>query len=639
MALNQDKSRLDRLQKNLYSRNENLTRKVDEGTLTRHSYAVKDDWGDKENIDGPRPSLAPRPIITKLLYFSLLFFVVAVSLAMFIYFRGVNVVSSDNIEITIAGPLTIRGGEELKLDVTVKNENNTDLELADLKVEYPDGTRNPDDVTVEQKRTLDPIGDIVSGQSVKKRVRAVLFGEENAKKQLTVAVEYRLKGSNAIFEKEKKFDIIVSSAPVNVVITSLKEVNSNQDIEFVADITSNSSQLIRNILFKVEYPFGFTYKEASPAPYANKDIWLIGDLKPGEKRTVKIRGKVEGQDGDVRTFRYSIGVQGVKNDTALEPVFLTTQQTITINKPFIGVNLALDGKTDNTYTSRVGSSINGVVAWVNNLPTRITGARVEVKITGPILDKQSVRAEQGFYDSSRNVVLWEKTTMSELAVLNPGDSGRGNFSFATLLPNVSALAAYKNQELTLEVSVKGKRSDDAQVPEEVLSTMVKKVRITSEINITPQLMQKTGPLSNKGSVPPIAEKETTYTVVWALTNSLNDVRDVKATASLPPYVTWLNIISPTTEKISMTPEGKIVWDVGEMKAGTGYTTSPRRVYFQVSFVPSLSQVGTAPTIVSDVKIEGVDRFSGAAVGGNAPAINTKLTGEPGTREADEIVTK
>ena len=113
---------------------------------------------------------------------SILFFLIASSVAFYRFYWGSNTISANNIEISITGPVSISGGEKISLDIKVDNNNKTDLKAADLRVEYPEGARAIDDLKTELKRTRDELGDIPQGESAVKRVEAILFGEEKSKK-------------------------------------------------------------------------------------------------------------------------------------------------------------------------------------------------------------------------------------------------------------------------------------------------------------------------------------------------------------------------------------------------------------------------------------------------------------------------
>mgnify|MGYP001594395415 FL=1 len=57
--------------------------------------------------------------------FSALFFLLAAGFAVYRFREGGRGISSDNVEMTITGPVSIDAGEELSLQVTMTNHNPT----------------------------------------------------------------------------------------------------------------------------------------------------------------------------------------------------------------------------------------------------------------------------------------------------------------------------------------------------------------------------------------------------------------------------------------------------------------------------------------------------------------------------------
>jgi len=146
-----------------------------------------------------------------------------------------------------------------------------------------------------------------------------------------------------------------------------------------------------------------------------------------------------------------------------------------------------------------------------------------------------------------------------------------------------------NPDITLEVNIKGRRISDSNVPEKIESSILKTVTIASDVLFTPRAVYFTGPFLNNGPMPPRAEKETTYTIIWTVTNSSNALSDVVVSATLPSYIRWMNVISPASEKVSFNPiGGKIIWDIGNLSPGSGSFGSQKEVAFQIAFVPSVN---------------------------------------------------
>ena len=55
---------------------------------------------------------------------------------------------------------------------------------------------------------------------------------------------------------------------------------------------------------------------------------------------------------------------------------------------------------------------------------------IRAKISGNAVNRKTVSAKQGFYDSSQDIIIWDKNSQSKFAVINPGDSGEVSFSFS-----------------------------------------------------------------------------------------------------------------------------------------------------------------------------------------------------------------
>ncbi len=574
--------------------------------------------------------------------FAITFFALLAAIAFFLYVysSGSNYISGANIDINVIGPVSTPSGEVLNLDIDVNNRNSSDLESVDLVVQYPDGTRKAEDGATTVLNDRLPIGTMKQGETVRRRVSVILFGEENIKKDFKFTVQYRVPGSVILFNKEKVYPMYIGSAPISVDVSTFKEVSPNQTTSFKAVITSNSQSVIRNLVFNASYPSGFAYEKSVPAASYGNNVWTIGDMKPGDKREIEIFGKIIG-DADVeRYFTFSAGTEDPIDKSRIATRLLETKEKVEVKKPFLSADVSLDKSGDATYVATAGNPIRGEIIWQNNLDVTLYDVAIEATLGGVTLSKESVNAERGFYDSLKNKITWDKGTVEEMAELPPNVSGVLQFSFASLPPTIRNNAALRRQALTLDISVRAKRLSESQVPQEIKSTTSRTIKIASGLSLSAKNVHTIGPFENSGPIPPEAEQKTTYTIMNSVGNSFNNVRNVTYTATLPSYVKWLGKIYPESAAANVTyspDKREITWSLGDIAPGTGYNSSAKEFAFQIELLPSISQVGGAPVLVNQQRIAGTDVFTETVVESISQPLDTRMESDPSFRFGSEKV--
>ena len=641
----EDKSRIDDMKKSLYSREAPDIRTKRKLRFSSDTNDIKTDWEHpvevEENVElNKRYKDTSMSFFTKLFIFSIIIFIFALGIGAFLVFNGSNIVSANNIDITINGPISIAGGEPVSFDVQVSNKNNIKLETVDLSIDFPAGTVDAIDTTKELKNIRQLIPDIEAGGQGTKNIQAIVYGEENSKKEIKVTVEYRVKGSNAIFQKEKIFDILINSSPLTLVVSSFKEVNSGQEFEMTIDMTSNSKETIKNILLKAVYPFGFTYTSSDLKPISDNNTWKFGDIPPGGKKSLKIKGKLEGQDDEVRVFRFNTGAQSVRNDKNIGTEYVSSIQEISIMKPFISVGVSLDGESDiQEYIGSFNDPIRVEISYFNNLPTSIINAEIHVKLSGNAFDKVSVSPEQGLYKSENNEIVWNTITTNELKNIEAGGSGKVSFTI-TPRNNSNQSKSIINPSISLDINAQGKRNSESNVPESIISSAKRLIKISSDIGLGGQIVRSVGPFENTGPVPPKAETQTTYTVVWTVDNTSNSVSDTIVRSSLPSYVKWLGNTSPANENIKYNEvDGQITWNIGNIGTYTSNNSNRKQVAFQVSINPSITQVGQIPILIEGTVLNALDDFTNETLNSNLGSLTTRFSSDPVFKDGDEKVVK
>jgi hypothetical protein len=165
---------IDELQKSLYSRNTPDIRTRRKLRFGNKLYNVNNDW-KHENLDEEDTKLNDHyedkrwSFASKFLLFSFIFCAIAVGIGAFIFSKGSNFISADNIDIIVEGPVSVPGGMPVDFNIKVKNKNSVDLELVDLTVQYPSGTTDPKDPTKELDSFREMLGDVKAGDTIEKK--------------------------------------------------------------------------------------------------------------------------------------------------------------------------------------------------------------------------------------------------------------------------------------------------------------------------------------------------------------------------------------------------------------------------------------------------------------------------------------
>ncbi len=628
-----ERSRIEQLKRGLYKPGEVQKTERTIPKLSKSTIQVEDNWDDT-SLDGPHHGKVygwTTGLVRKLVMFTLLAIFGSGSYLLYQYYDPLEQPSDKNIIISLDTPVAVTPGIPGEIVIRVANQNRVPLEYANLTVLYPSGTRESMDSNKDLREQQKVLGVIEPGETAEFRTKAIFLGEEAEEKKVVARVEYRFDRMNSTFTKENEHPIRLLASPINLVVNMLKEVNAGQQIDINVSAVSNTIIPLRDVFIKIEYPQGFTFSGAEPKPSFGNNIWRVGALTPSGKYLIQIKGVLDGVDTDKRVFRTMIGVGSDKTERDIATLYSKAVTELSVRRPFIGIALSINDKPAGDALAYYGARSRGVVQFKNNLPTPITNAQIEVRITGVALNRGTVIANNdGFYQSLNKTIYWKSTTGNDaLAVLESGEVGVVGFVFEPLPPD-SGNKLITNPVITAEVTVRGKRMSENNVPEEIETVMAQNVRIVSAVQFVTRSLHYSGPFINIGPMPPRAEQETTYTVVWSIVNSSNNITGARVRGVLPPYVAWYGSVSPAKQKITYSKStNEIIWEPGDIPAGTGLgSTPPKEVAFQIILTPSLSQITASPEFILNQLFTAIDSFTNTEISISGREVSTFLPTDP-----------
>lgn len=620
----ESKDKIEDIKKTLYDpNNKSMSRKI-EGILHTVNHDVPLKWEDiqpeKEDSMKHLYKKPPVSIFKKFFIISLIFFIGALGYAFYKFSNNDTSVSSDKISIKVIGNSFTKGGEELPLQIEIINNNNANLELANLIIEYPKGAS--DNATDMMRSPRDSLGTIKPGENIVRNIKVTLFGAEKSVRNIKVSLEYHPQGSNAVFVKDIYYPVIINLAPLSLNINAPSNVTSNQAVSISVETVLNTALPDNNSILQMTYPSNFVFESAIPAPTLGNSIWDLSSISLTNPVIVEIKGRLIGQDGEEQVFHAYTGSASETDKSVVNVLYSSALQKIIISKPFLDARILVNNKDQTEYVVSGGETVNTEVAWVNNLSTLITDGVVIVSLSGNVFDKSTVSVNNGFFDSANNQIIWDKNSVSSLGRIDPGESGTLSFSFK--IPSLIRTSnTIKDPQVSIKVSMRGRQPQIGSTFDDINNFSEKIVKVSSDFQIA------TSASYLEGNVTPKVETETKYKITWTLSNSANNIVDSKAVAMIPIYVNWVGLAAGESKNITYNDVTReITWNIGQVPPNTGIDSN-KEASFVVSIKPSLSQFGSVPQLVKSTALSGRDLFTNTIIKSTSMDITTNVSNSGG----------
>lgn len=615
------KSHIERLKEKLYSPKTKDINLKPRGVIYGAPHQVSETW-TKDPAPAPakvRKNLLQNSMFRKFFFIAIAFFVLSLGFGAFMFFGGGNTVSADNIEINVLGNAFVSGGEELPLKIQFVNRNNVALEYSDLLLEYQKGSGGGE--SIQSDRVT--VGTIPAGGMVEKLVTLTLFGQQGTTRDVNITLEYRVKGSSAIFVKQKPYTVNISSNPISLVVDGPTTANANQDISFDITASLNTEKPVEDMMIVVHYPPGFDFKSATPEPTFSDNVWSLGDLSKGAEKLITINGVLVADPGEERAFNITSGTEDIENEQRIGTQFNSQDYIVAIAKPFLDLEFTVNGNPAPDVAGLPGQFAQAEINYDNNLDSKMTDVEITVKFSGNAYDPNGVQLNGGgFYDATTQSIVWNSQTTPVLGNVDPGDRGSLKFKFKPLSLTSSNI---RNPEIGISVSVRGRQASLGNTFQTINDYVKKRIKYTSSISITGNALYNSGPFTNTGGLPPTPGSPTTYTIVWNIGNTSSRVTNAKVRGTLPFYVDWVDEWSPQNQNVTYNSASReVVWDAGTIESGTGTSGLPTTLYFQVKLNPASSQSGSVVNLVNNIFLVAKDSFTSADINKSMQPISTRL---------------
>jgi hypothetical protein len=596
---------------------------------------VRTDWETASAAPAPDPFMLTlkkrdqqKSLFKKLFIASCAFAVVAGGFFAYSLFTGKARLTGENVDVIVTSKTFADSGEEVNVKVSIANKNSVPMEFSKLSFSYPLGTARDANAVKEVSRDLGTIG---AGETRDETFTFSLFGEQGTEKNFAAMVEYRLQGSNAIFETNGGTKLTLRSSIANLVISAPDALLPGQNLPIQLTVSGNTASTVKNALLIAKYPDECNYMSSDVPTTLDNQIWYLGDLEAGIKKEINVVLSCSGLTNIEKNIEFTLGNQSPTNERLVDSVYTSGSHLVKLSAAFLATTIYVNGKQfDGTVALPPNRESSIEIDWRSTVDTTITAPSIRLALSGSAYDASKVRVSTGYFDTNNDTVLWTGNESADLKTVEPGQSGRVGF-IITPKSGLSATAT-----LDLGVTVNGIL--DGGITQSLVNASVAKIPLTTDFQLVPKILYHSGPLSNTGPIPLQTGKETTYTIVWQLSNSTNEVSNAIVKTTLPTGITWKNVVAPVSDASNIvynTVSREIVWNAGQVPVGQ----NKKSIAFKIGIIPVKSQIGTVMDITGNLLITGTDSVTKTTLSQSKRPLNTRLVGDTSTVGSDGKVAK
>lgn len=532
------------------------------------------------------------------------------------FLHGLLSFDKGKVELNIQSAERIVSGEQVNYVVKYKNQTRLDLTNLKLVFHYPEKS-----IPLETKGLVQHIdlADLEAGQESQIELPVRIIGLENEIKKAWAELSYQPGKISSTFTNQAEFSTAIISVPLVLDFDLPKQLVNGQSFDFSLRYLNQAEVSFSNLQIKLEYPDGFTFQSAEPQSLEEDKVWLIGDLMAGQQGKIFIRGLIQGEEGQLRSFKAQLGILE-------DEQFIPTAEAVSalqISLSPLSVSQIVNNATD--YIAQAGQRLNYLIDYKNTTDVGIKDVVITSKLEGEALDFTSLNLEKGSFDSQNQTITWKASNLPDLGFLGAYQQGQISFSIDIKDPLPINNYTDKNFEITNTVKM-----DSLQAPLSLKDIQIAGqsqiiTKIASQLAIQTQGYYNDDLISNSGPIPPKVGQTTTYTIKWRLVNTTNDLKNVKVEAYLPPHVQWKNKVSPTNADLRYNSQtGQLIWQIGDLPAATGILLPVKQVAFQIAITPALAHLGNLVELIGQSKVTGQDNFVGLTIEGVSQALDTDI---------------
>lgn len=540
-------------------------------------------------------------------------------------------------QVTIDAGETVESGAVFTVPITVFNISRTTLLEGQIVINPPPGAflREGSQDTESHSRILKSIPALKPGERSVVEVSLRLFGKDAEEQQIGVSYQYRPENLGARFSAHAVHTVKIVKVPLSISWDIPETLSQGQDVDIKVHYISSGRLPFEHMALRMEYPPGFSFVSADPKATVGNNMWEIGELQSEREGIISLKGKITGEEGEIKAFRGGLGSFNAL--TKEWKPYIDSTREIKIAVTPLSVQGFINGKREGVVTP--GQQTRIVINYRNNTQVPLKNITIRTYLTGSMLDIKTIEPEkEGVFDFASGAVVWGPGNVQELREVPPG--GGGEIRLAVHMKDPPPVVSERDKDLrvTMRTTI-----GVASIPKELEGTDLTsqdtvEFKVASKVTFTGKSLYGSSPIPNTGPLPPQVGKTTFYTIKWEIRNFTSDLDNAEVVAALPANVAWGNVFLAEDSTIVYDPAfSQVRWHIGKIKAGTGVLGPALTGVFQISITPAEIDRGKSTKLINESVFKATDMFTQTPVEKKMSELSTELREDPSSKSQDWVV--
>jgi uncharacterized repeat protein (TIGR01451 family) len=525
------------------------------------------------------------------------------------------------VMLLFQSPESVKSGELTTLSIDIANDNKAVLQDVKIVLEH-DSVFVPDipapGWSFQGERGEVKIGELGPGAKKTLKLSGKFFASKGTTTPLKARLEYTPKNISGVYTKESAVAVRVDSSPLTLTVNAPQSLVTGQNLDYELIYRNEGNETLDNVRVRVDLPSGFTFAGAEPGTSA-RDTWNLSTFRPGMSGKIVVHGKLEGTYNENKEVRFRLGYEtGSGTFVSYNEGVATTRITASP----LSVKQSVNDQAETV--ANAGDILSYAVEYKNSGERGLRDVIMSMTFENPeFLDWENLDLPRGIFDEATRSLIWKASDIGEFKSLAPGQSGTLTFS-VPVVKDFSGQGQVKNKVIVSQVKIDSPDVAATLDQNKIIGSSTLGVKLGTLVGVTVLGYHNDDIFHNTGPVPPEVGEETSYTLMWRVTNPLNELTQAKLTATLPGYIKWKNTKTPEGESVAYNERAnELVWNIGSMGAG-----STKEVSLQVFFTPSRNQIDRDFLLLDKALLTGEDTFAKKVINLPVSSKNSYLPEDP-----------